>query len=224
VSESQSSELSTRFPLALTSALASASVPAVVFIDTSSGHYVSERRPDWRHTSIRGPLRCGREFNWLSMLPACVLPLALCANVCTTMGYSVQRKLAAEKGIFPKRMKIALKRTKSVGKFDKHATLKEEEEESDMTSPHSVKPSHSHESLLLGPQTSLDVFDLTASDLVITPLHSSILGQDHCFQITNSRGKKYYSCRSASERDKWMERFVPKLATPDRPDQKLSRA
>ncbi|XP_038063625.1 ras GTPase-activating protein nGAP-like isoform X2 [Patiria miniata] len=108
-------------------------------------------------------------------------------------------------GIFPKRMKIALKRTKSVGKFDKHATLKEEDEESDMTSPHSIKPSHSHESLLLGPQTSLDVFDLSANDLVILPLHSSILGQDHCFQITNSLGKKYYSCRSASERDKWME-------------------
>ncbi|XP_022085340.1 ras GTPase-activating protein nGAP-like isoform X3 [Acanthaster planci] len=121
----------------------------------------------------------------------------------TTDATGQQSKLS---GIFPKRMKIALKRTKSVGKFDnKHATLKEEDEESDMTSPNSIKPAHSHESLLLGPQTSLDVFDLSSNDLVIVPLHSSILGQDHCFQITNSHGKKYYSCRSASERDKWME-------------------
>ncbi|XP_071801964.1 uncharacterized protein [Asterias amurensis] len=120
----------------------------------------------------------------------------------TTDASSPSSKLS---GIFPKRMKIALKRTKSVGKFDKHGPLKEEDEGSEMTSPHSIKPTHSHESLLLGPQTSLDVFDLTANDLVIQPLHSSILGQDHCFQITTSVGKKYYSCRSASERDKWIE-------------------
>ncbi len=63
------------------------------------------------------------------------------------------------------------------------------------------------DSLFLGPSASLDVFDLTDTDMVIRPLHASILGQDHCFQITTSLGTKFYSCRSADERDKWIERY-----------------
>ena len=69
------------------------------------------------------------------------------------------------------------------------------------------------DSLFLGPQASLDVFDLTDTDMVIRPLHASILGQDHCFQITTSLGTKYYSCRSADERDKWIERWVGVVVT-----------
>ncbi|XP_041481016.1 ras GTPase-activating protein nGAP-like isoform X5 [Lytechinus variegatus] len=115
----------------------------------------------------------------------------------------------------PNRMKKALKRTKSVGKIERERQqpfkpTKEDIEECEsptMFGSH-VKSSRSHESLNLGPQSSLDVIDLAGNDLVVRPLHSSILGQDHCFQIKTSLGSKYYSCRSSSERDKWIESIL----------------
>lgn len=59
----------------------------------------------------------------------------------------------------------------------------------------------SHESLLCG--QAVTAMDLAA----VTPLHPSLLGRPHCFQVTPSTGApKYFSCRSAYERDQWLHR------------------
>ncbi|KAJ8673025.1 hypothetical protein QAD02_004286, partial [Eretmocerus hayati] len=57
----------------------------------------------------------------------------------------------------------------------------------------------SHESLLCG--QAVTSMDLAA----VAPLHPSLLGRPHCFQVTPSNGApKYFSCRTAHERDQWL--------------------
>ncbi|XP_052223536.1 disabled homolog 2-interacting protein-like isoform X5 [Dreissena polymorpha] len=67
-----------------------------------------------------------------------------------------------------------------------------------------LKNSQSHESLLTSHVTPLHSIDLTGSDMEIRPLHSSILSQEHCLQVSTMHGRKFISCRTAEEREKWM--------------------
>merc|ERR1719209_492518 len=73
-----------------------------------------------------------------------------------------------------------------------------------------LRTSRSHESLLTNalkssgiPSSSLDL--TPGLDIPIKPLHPSVLGQENCFQVSTTSGTKFFACRTAEEREKWME-------------------
>ncbi|ESO98887.1 hypothetical protein LOTGIDRAFT_114108, partial [Lottia gigantea] len=76
-----------------------------------------------------------------------------------------------------------------------------------------IRASRSHESLLTTP-ASMNSMDMSSPDIGIKPLHSSVLGQDHCFQVSTHHGSKFISCRTAEERDKWLD-SLRKTAKPN---------
>uniref|UniRef100_UPI00398EEB97 ras GTPase-activating protein nGAP-like isoform X2 n=1 Tax=Pristiophorus japonicus TaxID=55135 RepID=UPI00398EEB97 len=66
----------------------------------------------------------------------------------------------------------------------------------------------SYESLTesLNPIEKLDLTNET--NVIVRPLHSSILGERFCFEVINSRGSRCFGCTSAAERDKWIENLL----------------
>ncbi|XP_063696053.1 ras GTPase-activating protein raskol isoform X3 [Culicoides brevitarsis] len=95
--------------------------------------------------------------------------------------------------IFSKRSN-PLKRTKSVTKLERSKR-----------GSGGLRGSRSHESLLSS-HAVMSTIDLSSMNAIgVAPVHSSVLGRRHCFQVRGDpRGERYYSCGSRQERDLWI--------------------
>ncbi|XP_057285547.1 RAS protein activator like-3 isoform X2 [Pezoporus wallicus] len=61
----------------------------------------------------------------------------------------------------------------------------------------------SRESLL--PAPSVPELDLNGDNVLVRPLHGSIVGERFCFQVITAEGSRSFGCTSLAERDRWIE-------------------
>ncbi|TMS01618.1 Disabled-like protein 2-interacting protein [Larimichthys crocea] len=114
------------------------------------------------------------------------------------------RQVKKTRGFLSRRFKQSLRRTRSQPKLCRPSSLKSDQNTSDKRCVMRQLHCGSQESLLsTGCVSSLEL--RMDQSVIIKPVHSSLLGQDYCFEVTTSTGTKCFSCRSAAERDKWME-------------------
>ncbi|XP_069737660.1 RAS protein activator like-3 [Phaenicophaeus curvirostris] len=66
-------------------------------------------------------------------------------------------------------------------------------------------PSRSGSRESLGPPPSAAELDLTGDNVVVRPVHGSIVGERFCFQIITGEGSRAFGCASLAERDRWIE-------------------
>ncbi|XP_070760175.1 disabled homolog 2-interacting protein-like [Enoplosus armatus] len=118
---------------------------------------------------------------------------------------AVDSPTARVTGFLSRRLKQSLRRTRSQPKLSRPSSVKADQ--SNIADTRCVMQRlrcGSQESLLsAGCVSSLEL--RMDQSVLIKPVHSSLLGQDYCFEVTTSTGTKCFSCRSAAERDKWME-------------------
>ncbi|XP_068999718.1 disabled homolog 2-interacting protein-like isoform X2 [Embiotoca jacksoni] len=120
-------------------------------------------------------------------------------------GASVDTPTARVTGFLSWRLKQSLRRTRSQPKLSRRSSMKTDQiSTADTRCVMRRLRCGSQESLLsAGCVSSLEL--RMDQSVTIKPVHSSLLGQDYCFEVTTSTGTKCFSCRSAAERDKWME-------------------
>lgn len=111
-----------------------------------------------------------------------------------------------------------MKRTKSTTKLES-----ERVQAAVPTHPptHALRTSRSHESLISAHSPAVSTMDLgPPNQVVIRPLHSSVLGRPHCFALSaENRAPRYFACGSRKERDRW----IYSLRQAARPDETRTR-
>uniref|UniRef100_A0A8D3B4M3 Disabled-like 2-interacting protein-like n=1 Tax=Scophthalmus maximus TaxID=52904 RepID=A0A8D3B4M3_SCOMX len=117
-------------------------------------------------------------------------------------GVHTSLKTPPPQGFLSRRLKQSLRRTRSQPKLCRQSSVKVAA--ADTRCVMRRLRCGSQDSLLsAGCVSSLEL--RMDQSVIIKPVHSSLLGQDYCFEVTTSTGTKCFSCRSAAERDKWME-------------------